>query len=205
MILFCLVTWKLLRVDEDCWMQIPQGGRSLLSKITFCSASSDNRSLEQCQMNQENSNEGKAFLFQVMVYLSSSDHCPKVCWRSQVRQIGGLSHVSFHKATENHRNKHMSIIPGLSLLKALQEFWLKGNMTEICAAPPHLNNLCITTAWHWSTWVKILTRQLPCSQKKMLIDGKGQALSSPLSSVMSPTMHTFFSWLNINVQGLWDI
>ena len=49
-------------------MQIPQGGRiTYLQEYVLLSILWQQSSLEQCQTNQGNSNEGKAFLFQVMV------------------------------------------------------------------------------------------------------------------------------------------
>lgn len=72
------MTWKLIRVDEDCWMPIPQGGRiTYLQEYVLLSILWQQRSLERFQMNQGNSNEGKAFLFQVIVLVGQQWSLPQ--------------------------------------------------------------------------------------------------------------------------------
>lgn len=128
------MTWKLVRVDENCW--IPQGGRiTYLQEYVLLSSLWQHRSLEQCQTNQGNSNEGKAFLFQVMVLVGQQWTPPQgfltVSGQTNWWSWSCLIQQSYRKP---ERQAHISNSRAGSS-KSRFGFWLKGNMTEISAAP----------------------------------------------------------------------
>lgn len=135
--LFCLVMWKLIRVDEDCWMQIPQGGRiTYLQKYVPLSIFWQQRSLDQCQVNQGNSNEGKAFLFQVTVPVGQQWSLLQgllMAWGQTNWWSWSclIHHSSYRKPQKQVHGSNSRAVPSKTLL----EFWLKRKVTEMCGAP----------------------------------------------------------------------